>query len=169
MEVTGLGIDQEGREGIRITQEEHVGQGYVTPIETTQMQPDQEDRQGINQTLGRIGAEIARKECTVGQGEFQMLCDQHGLQGLPIPGVPPGDHGNRIDRGQLQLLELAEQLILPFGHPLGYLLHGIYVIAHMDEADHVPGDAAGQISQKLLWPGRQWVLPGEGEHLRIGT
>ena len=58
MQIASLGIDQTGRKGIGVTQEEHVGQGDISPVETCQMQPHQEDRQGIDQALGRVRTQI---------------------------------------------------------------------------------------------------------------
>ena len=67
VQITGLGIDQEGRESIGITQEKHVGQGDIAPVEPGKMEPYQKDRQGIDQPLCCIRAQIAGEEGTVGQ------------------------------------------------------------------------------------------------------
>ena len=66
-----------------------------------------------------------------------MPGDQHGLQRGALGVVSSRDHGYRRDRRKLQLLEAPEKLVLTLRHAPGDLLHGVDVIADMDEAHDV--------------------------------
>ena len=98
-----------------------------------------------------------------------MLSNQHGLQRLALASMPTGDYSDGVDRRKFQFLQLTQELILTLGHPLGDFLHGVDIVAHVYKADHVPGDASGQVGQQIPRPGGQRPLPRQCEHPGIGA
>lgn len=100
-----------------------------------------------------------------------MPGDQHRLQRGAGRVEAPGDHGERVDRGDAEPVEVAQQLVLAQGRALGEFLDGDHLVAGAGVAHDVPGDAARQRNQDLLRPLLQRQLPGqlqqEGGVLRI--
>ena len=51
MQVTGLGVHQEGGESVGVAQEQDVRQGHIAPIEAGQVQAHQQHGEGVNQGI----------------------------------------------------------------------------------------------------------------------
>src|SRR5699024_282701 len=80
VQFTGLGVHQIGRELARVPPEERIGQGDVAPVEADQVQAHQEHCQSVDQPGGGVRGQVAAEQCPVGQGELQVLGDQHRVQ-----------------------------------------------------------------------------------------
>ena len=96
-----------------------------------------------------------------------MTGDQNRFQRFAVAVMTTGDHGNRGDGRQLELLQSAQNLILALGHLTGDLFHGVHLVAHVHKTHHVAGDASRQVGQQVLGPGGQGLMPGQREHLRV--
>ena len=131
------------------------------------MQPDHEHSEGVNQPFRGIGAQVPREQRAVRQRVFQMLGHQHGFERVAVLVVAPGDDGDRRDRGQIELAQPPEQLVLPFRHAARDFLHRVDIIADAHEADDVPGNASRQIHQQVIRPSGQRLVPRQSEHLRV--
>ena len=167
MQIAGFGVHKERRVRVGITQEQHVGQRDIAPVEAGQMQPDHKHGEGVNQPFRGIGAQVPREQRAVRQRVFQMLGHQHGFERVAVLVVAPGDDGDRRDRGQIELAQPPEQLVLPFRHAARDFLHRVDIIADAHEADDVPGNASRQIHQQVIRPSGQRLVPRQSEHLRV--
>ena len=168
MQVTGLGVHQEGGESVGVAQEQDVRQGHIAPVEAGQVQAHQQHDEGVNQSFGGVRAQVAGEQRTVRQRELQVPGDQNRLQRLPFTGVTADDHGDRGHSWQFELLQSTQDLVLSLGHLARDLLHGVHLVAHVHESHDVAGDASRQVGQQvLLRPGGQGLVPGQREHLWV--
>ena len=131
------------------------------------MQTHHQHGQRVNQTLGGVRTQIACEQRTVRQRELQMLGDQNGFQRLARGVMTTSDHGDWLNRRQLQFLQATQQLVFALRHVACDFLHGVDFVAHVHETHDVPGDASRQICQEILRPSGQRLFPWQREHLRI--
>ena len=167
LQIAGFGVHQERGESVGVTQEQHVRQGHIAPIEAGQVQTHHQHGKRVDESFGGVGTQVAGEQRAVRQREFQMLGDQDGFQRLTLRIMAAGDHGDRLHGRQFQLLQSAQQLVFAFRHVACDFLHGVDFVAHMHETHHVPGDASRQVDQQVLRPCCQRLLPRQREHLRI--
>ena len=167
MQIAGLSVHQERGERVGVAQEQDVRQRDIAPVETGEVQTHHQHGQGVDQTFGRVRTQVAGEQGTVRQRELQMPGDQNRLQRLTFTGMTARHHGDRLDGGQFELLQTAQQLVLALGDVAGDLLHGVHGIADVHETHDVAGDASGQIGEQFVRPGSQRLLPRQGEHLRV--
>ena len=169
LQITGFRIHQEGGERVGVTQEQHVRQRHITPIETGEMQTHHQYGQCVDQSFGGIRTKVACKQCAIRQGELQMLGYQNGFQRFAFAIMTTGDHGDWLYCRQLQLLQSTQQLVFAFGDVAGDFLHCVNVVTHVHETHHVPGYASRKVGKKVLRPCCQRLFPRQGKHLRIRT
>ena len=91
-----------------------------------------------------------------------MPRDKDGVERLAVPIQPAGDNGKRFDGGGVGAVQVGEHPELVDGQFLEDLLRRVHRVAHLDEADHVPGDAAGECHEVLDRPVGQRNLPRQG-------
>jgi hypothetical protein len=163
MQLAGLGVDQIGGERAGVAPEQCVGQRHVAPQEPGQVQPGQQHDHRVDQPVDRVLADAAGEQRAVRQRELQMLGDQHRVQRLTGRIEPGGDHADRLDRRGVQPVEVAQQPVFVDREVLQHLLDRVDLGADPDEADHVPGDAAGQRDQTLGRPVLQRHVPRQGD------
>ena len=80
LELAGLRVDEVRREPAGAASEQHVGQGHVAPVEVREVQPDQQDDQGVDQRRQVLGLEAVREQAAVRQREPQVLGHQRRRQ-----------------------------------------------------------------------------------------
>lgn len=101
-----------------------------------------------------------------------MPGDQHRFQRDAALVGAAGDHGQRVDGGDAEPVQVAQQLVLAQRGALGELLDGDHLVAGLGVAHHVAGDAAGQRDEDLLGPLLQGQVPGQLQQecrmLRVG-
>ena len=125
------------------------------------MQADQEHRQSVDQSRGRVGAQALAVEGAVGERELQMSGDQAGVQRPALLIDAPLDHGERLDARHTQPLEIAQHMELA-QRELGLdLLDRYDTTGEFDEAHDVPGDTARQRGESIGRPVLQRGLPGQ--------
>lgn len=166
MQVTGLGVHQIGGVGARVPSEERVGQRAVAPGEPGQVQADQEDGQGVHEAVHGGGSHGGLEHRAVRHRAAQMPGDQHRLQRGVLGVGAPGDHGERIDGGDAEPVQVAQQFVLAQRRALGELLHGDDLVTGPGVAHHVARYPARQRDQDLLRPLLQRQLPRQFEQER---
>jgi len=138
VQLAGLGVDEVGGEGPGVAPEERVRQGDVAPVEAQQVQPHEQDGEGVDEAGGGLGAHVLAEQGPVGQGVGQVLGDEHGVEGLAGQvGAVRDDGGGRHARGP-QAHEAAQQLVLAVGDGFADLLDGDDAPGEVDEAHDVP-------------------------------
>ena len=113
MQITGLGVHQIGGVGARVPPEQRVGQRAVAPGEPGQVQPHQQHGQRVHaagawwpgrivvSNIDRYGSEPPRCRVT-----------STGSSGVAVRVGAPGDHGERVDGGDAEPVQVAQQLVL---------------------------------------------------------
>ena len=165
VDLAGLGIDEIGRERPCVATEQRVGQRAVTPGETGEVQPHDEDRERVDQPVGRVGTQRRGEQCAIGQGELQVAGHDRGGQLLAVRGGAPSYDADRIDAGDAATPELEEQVVLVLGDRLDRLLHGVDVAGQADEAHDVARDSPWQSDDRRLRPVFQRDVPGEEQQV----
>ena len=136
-----LGVDEVGGKGAGIAAEQGVRQGAVAPVEAGVVQAHEQDRQRIDQPVGRVGAQGLGEQRAVGQRELEVARDQRGIE-RPTCGVDATeDDSDRLHARHVQARELAQQAVLAAGEGLAHFLDGVDGALEAHEAHHVAGDA----------------------------
>ena len=127
------------------------------------MEPNEQDGECINEARGGVGPEGLAVERAVGEGELQVAGDQTGVKGLAVIVESALHHGEGLDAGEAEPVEVAEHVVLA-DRQLGLdLLDRQDAAGKLDEADHVPRDAAGERRQPLGRPLLQRDVPRKVE------
>jgi hypothetical protein len=167
VEVAGLGVHQVRRERARVPPEQRVGQRAVAPGEAGQVHPDDQRDQRVEQPVERLGPQHVREERPVRQRELQVPGDQDGLQRLAVGVDRSVTVATASDRGEVDPLERAQQVVLLFGDPLAGLLQGVDRLVELDEPDDVPGDALRQSHQVVGGPLLERDAPRQIQQRRV--
>ena len=167
VQLAGLGVDEVRRELAGAAPEQHVGQRHVAPEEPGQVQPHQQHDERVEDLGQAVVREAVAEQRPVGQGVLQVPGDQRRLDLLAVGGLAAADHADRLDRGQAEPAQVAQQPVLPVGPLLAGLLHGVDVLAEPHDPDDVPRDAAGQRHHDVVTPLVERELPGEGDQGRV--
>ena len=163
VEVSGLGVDQVGRERPRVAPEQRVGQGAVSPGEPGEVHPHDQRGERVEQAVECLGPQDVGEQCPVGQGELQVPGDQHAFEGFAVGVDAVGDDGNRFDGREVDAFELPEQVVFLLGDAFAGLFQRVDDVVEFDEPDDVPGDALGQRDEVVGGPVLQRHGPGQVE------
>ena len=106
------------------------------------MQAHEQNGESIHQTVSRVGAEIAREECAVGQRVTQMLRNKNGFEWFTLLVAAPGYYADWFDAGDVEFAQLAECFVFVFGCAARDFLHGENVVSHLHEAHDVSRNTA---------------------------
>ena len=169
MQLARLSVHEVGGERPGVPAEQGVRQGDVAPPEAAEMQPHEEDGEGVDEPLGRVGAQVLAVERTVGEGEPQVPGQQAGVERAPVSSDAAADDAERLDAGQVEPAEEAQHVVLAPGQLLLDLLDRQHPPGDPHEAHDVPRDAPGKGGQRLGRPLLQRERPGEVEQRRIGS
>ena len=117
VQLAGLGVDEVRRERAGVAPEQRVGQRAVPPEEAGEVQPDEQQRQRVEQPRRGVRPQGLREQRAVGQRELQVLGDQRRLELLAVRRLAPGDDADRLDARDVEAVEPAEQAVLALGQP----------------------------------------------------
>ena len=107
LQFAGLGVDEIGGERASVAPEQRVGQRAVSPEEPNQVQPHQQDHEGVDQPVDCVAAHHPGEEGPVRQRVMQMPSDQYRVERLTVGRLPPSDDADRVDRGNVEPLEVV--------------------------------------------------------------
>ena len=166
MKRSGLRVDQIGGKGTSVSAKQRIGQGHIPPIEAVQMQLDQQQGQCIDQSCGGFWPEGMGKHCAVGKRKLQVPSDERRGKILACGAFSIGHNGDRLDRGCIEPVERAQQVIFPPGEVCGGFFHRHDVVGQVDKPHHMSGETFWQGSDCFLRPALQGQIPGQLEQLR---
>src|SRR5699024_6995766 len=131
------------------------------PVEPDEVEPGQEHGQGVDEPAAGVPGEVAGEQRAVGQGEFEVGGDQRAAELLTGGGSAAADKGPRLDEGDVEVAERAEDVELAQRLPVIGLLDGEDLVADLDTAHDVAGDAAGQTAEQRFRPLVERQVPGQ--------
>ncbi len=169
LQFAGLGVHKERGERVGVLEEQHVRQRDVAPVETGEVQTHHQHSQGVDELFGSVGPQRACEQRTVRHREAQVLRHEDRLERLTLVVVAAGHHGDRLHGGQVELLQLAQQLVFAFGDTARDLLHRVHLVAHAHKAHDVAGDASRQVDEQVGRPCGERLFPWKHEHLGVGA
>ncbi|OEI67477.1 hypothetical protein Cus16_2913 [Curtobacterium sp. ER1/6] len=167
VELPRLGVDQVRGEGSGVAAEQGVRQGHVAPVEADDVQADEQQREGVDEARGGLGAERLRVQRAVGQREPQVPGDEHRVQRLTVLVDAVRDDGDRVHARHVHALQGAEHLVLRACDLLARLLHRRDVPAEVHEADEVPRDALREGDDDVVRPVLQRDVPRQVEQTGV--
>ena len=167
-QLTGLGIHEVRREAAGAAPEQHVRQRDVAPVEVGQVQPHQQHDQGVDQAGQALHRHAVGEERPVGEREREVLGEQRAGQLLVAVVLAAGDDADRLDRGEAEPLEVAQQAVLAERDLLLRLLDRIGAVAEPDDAHDVAAQAAGKRDDEVVGPLRERGRPGQAHERGVG-
>jgi hypothetical protein len=108
-----------------------------------------------------------REQRPVRQRELEVPGDQDRFQGLAGRVEAVGHDRDRLDRREVDPLEVAQEVVFAFGDPFRRLLDRVDRAGEPDEAHDVPGDAAGEGDELVGRPLLQRRRPRKVEQRRV--
>ena len=88
-----------------------------------------------------------------------MASDEHRGQRIAVGVLAIVDDGERFDAGDVELLELAEHVILALGEIKKRLLDRNHMLAEVGKSHRVARESFGQSRDVLYRPVLQWQMP----------
>ena len=104
-----------------------------------------------------------------GRENCRCRVSRHASSSSPSAVGASADDAERHDARLVQLLQQAQHVVLAPGQVVLDLLDRDDAAGHLDEADDVPRDAAGQGREQVLGPVLQRRRPGQVEQGGVGT
>ena len=169
MQLAGFGIDEIRRECTGVAPEERVRQRAVFPGKADEMQAYEQLRECVEQLVGQLGVEPARKQRAIRQRVPEVLRHQGRIELLAVVVDPFDHHPTSADDGQLALREFAQHAVLAFGHMLRQFFDRVDSAGDTHEAHNVARDAPRQRHESVGRPTVERGRPGQCEELaRVG-
>jgi hypothetical protein len=100
-QLAGFSIDEVGGEGTGVPAEQSVRQRHITPEETHDMQPYEEDSESIGKTGGGIGAKCLGIQRPIGQRKPEVSCHQCGREFFAVFVQPTRDDRYWLHTGNI--------------------------------------------------------------------
>ena len=167
MHLGGLGVDEPGLQGLAVAGEQRVRQRAVTPEHAMAVQFHHQACHAVQEprtVLGLVRRQ-PHEQPAVLPGPLEVAGDQdrgveRGLQ----------HQAGRTHRGELHLLEPAQDVVLLGGDPSGHVLDRPQQVVGLDELHEVTAGSHGDVAQWNVGdvPLRQRSVPRQCEQTRSG-
>ncbi len=162
MELTGLGVDHVRAQCAGVPTEERVVERAVSPVEAGHVQPHQQHRQGVDQTIAQAIVLGVGEQRPVRQRVPQVPGHEDRLEGLAAGVGASGGDADERHGGQAVFAKSTEDVELPLGEARGQFLQGDIVRAHGQEAHDVAVGACRKAHAQLVGPVDERVDPRAG-------
>ena len=169
VQLSGFGVHEVGGELAGVAPKQRVRQGDVAPIEADEVQAHEQQRERVDEATRRVLAHREGKERAVGEGELQVLGDEHRVELFAVHSDAARDDRNRVDRRVRPGASRSRSMSYSWWATVSPIsLTARTRPGQVHEAHDVAGNAARQGSEKRRRPLLQRNVPREVEERGLG-